>query len=288
MSTPPDARGQDPGHAQAAPPPHQDTRPLDGILIIDKPLGPTSMDICAKVRWKLRQGGAPKRVKVGHAGTLDPLATGVLVVLVGRATRLCDQLMATRKAYLTTIDLSCFSTTDDAEGEKTLVEISTPPTRAQIEAAIPRFVGTIMQSPPAFSAIKVGGRAAYKDARAGKPLDLPPRPVRIDAIGIVDYAFPLLTLNIDCGKGVYIRSLARDLGRHLGTGGTLAALRRTRVGEYSIEQARTMDSLPEKMVQSDLDTSPAPAAPLASGPSHDGVGGDPESEADEISQAEPG
>ncbi len=226
--------------------------PLNGLLIIDKPIGPTSMDICARVRTRLRRAGAPKRVKVGHAGTLDPLATGVLVVLVGKATRLSDRLMATRKGYLTTIDLSCFSTTDDAEGEKTPVEIASPPTRAQIDGAIPSFVGTIMQAPPAFSAIKVAGRAAYKDARAGRPLDLPARPVTITAIRVMDYTFPLLTLEIDCGKGVYIRSLARDLGRALGTGGTLAALRRTRVGDYTLENSRTMASLPDAMAQTDL------------------------------------
>jgi tRNA pseudouridine55 synthase len=241
----------------------EEPSPLNGILIVDKPIGPTSMDICSRVRWRLKRGGAPKRVKVGHAGTLDPLATGVLVVLVGKATRLCDRLMATRKGYLTTIDLSCFSTTDDAEGEKTMVEIVTPPSRADVEAAIPAFVGTIMQAPPAFSAIKVGGRAAYKDARAGKPMDLPPRPITINGIRVVSYEFPHLTLEIDCGKGVYIRSLARDLGRALNTGGMLSALRRTRVGEYTLEQSRTMDSLPDSMVQSDLMPPPLPEVPVA-------------------------
>jgi len=239
-------------------PSEEQAPPLNGILIIDKPIGPTSMDICARVRSRLRRGGAPKRVKVGHAGTLDPLATGVLVVLVGKATRLCDRLMATRKGYLTTVDLSCFSTTDDAEGERTIVEITSPPTREAVDAAIPAFIGTIMQAPPAFSAIKVGGRAAYKDARAGKPLSLPPRPITINNIRVVSYAFPQLTLEIDCGKGVYIRSLARDLGRMLRTGGMLSALRRTRVGEYTLDHSRTMDSLPDSMSQSDLMPPPPP------------------------------
>lgn len=223
-----------------------------GILVIDKPLGPTSMNICANIRWRLKRGGAPKRVKVGHGGTLDPLASGVLVILVGSCTRLCDQIMAGEKGYETTIDLSAFTDTDDAEGARTPVIVPTPPTREVIESVLPRFTGEILQTPPIYSAIHVDGQRAYDLARAGKSVELKPRPVQIQELRVLAYEWPKLTLLVRCGKGTYIRSLARDLGVALGTGGTLAALRRTRVGRFLIEDARTMASLPEVLTQADL------------------------------------
>ncbi|MFN0011044.1 MAG: tRNA pseudouridine(55) synthase TruB [Phycisphaerales bacterium] len=227
-----------------------------GLLLIDKPLGPTSMDVCRRVRRALVAAGAPKRVKVGHGGTLDPLATGLLVILVGKATPLCNQIMADAKTYLADVDLSAFSSTDDAEGEKTLVEIVPPrglPTAPELAAACAKFVGTIMQRPPAYSAIKVQGQRAYDMARAGNPQELPARPVRIDAISVVEYAWPRAVLAIECGKGVYIRSLARDLGGALGTGGMLAGLRRTRTGTFTVEKAMPLDALPRVLVQADLE-----------------------------------
>lgn len=224
-----------------------------GLLLVDKPLGPTSMDVCRRVRWRLVQGGAPKRVKVGHGGTLDPLATGLLVVMVGKATGLCERVMAGTKVYVAEIDLSCFSTTDDQEGEKTVVEVAPPPTREVVEAACVRFVGpAVMQAPPAFSAIKVEGRRAYDLARRGDELMLPARPVRIDRVEVLEFAWPLLTVEVECGKGTYIRSLARDIGKALGTGGCLASLRRTRVGRWRVQDAVGMDLLPERMGQGDL------------------------------------
>ncbi|MGD9690004.1 MAG: tRNA pseudouridine(55) synthase TruB [Phycisphaerales bacterium] len=223
-----------------------------GLLLIDKPRGPTSMDVCRVVKRALIAGGAPKKVKVGHGGTLDPLATGLLVVLIGRATRLCDSIMAGAKAYIADIDLSAFTPTDDAEGEREPVEVASPPTRAQIDAALPRFTGTIMQRPPVFSAMKVDGQRAYKLARKGREVELPPRPVRIDALRVLGYEWPRLSLHIDCGKGTYIRSLARDLGTALGTGGHLAGLCRTRIGQFTIEHARTLDALPAQLGQGDL------------------------------------
>jgi tRNA pseudouridine55 synthase len=223
------------------------------VLVIDKPLGPTSMDVCRRIRWRLVQGGAPKRVKVGHGGTLDPLATGVLVVMVGKATKLCESVMAGTKVYLTQIDLSCFSTTDDQEGEKTVVPVAAPPTLADVEQACARFVGeAVMQTPPAFSAMKIDGQRAYDMARRGEEVKLAARPVRIDRVDVKAYTWPLLTVEVECGKGTYIRSLARDIGGELGTGGCLTSLRRTRVGQWGIEQARHLASLPEKMDQSDL------------------------------------
>jgi len=226
-----------------------------GLLVIDKPLGKTSMQVCANVRARLRKGGSPKRIKVGHAGTLDPLATGVLVVLVGKATRLQDRVMAGRKGYTARVDLAHVSRTDDREGPVTPVACE-PAQRGLIEAALPRFTGTILQRPPAYSAMKIEGRRAYDLARKSETeADLPvlaERPVTIDAIEILDYDWPMLTLSIACAKGTYIRSLARDLGQTLGTGGMLDALVRTRVGRFTLDEARSLESLPGAMKQADL------------------------------------
>jgi tRNA pseudouridine55 synthase len=221
-------------------------------LVIDKSTGFTSMDVCAIVRGKLRKGGAPKRVKVGHGGTLDPAATGVLVVLVGRATKLCDTVMAGEKEYLAEVDLARTSTTDDAEGTITTVEVGTPPTRGRVEEACRGFVGVIQQTPPDFSAIHVGGRRAYDMAREGKVLKLAARAVTVAEVRVVEYQWPRLSLDIRCGKGVYIRSIARDLGRTLGTGGMLTALRRTRVGRFTIDMGRQLGALAPILTQSDL------------------------------------
>ncbi len=224
-----------------------------GLLIVDKPLGPSSMDVCRRVKAHLRRGGAPKRVKVGHGGTLDPLASGVVVVLVGRAaTRLSDRIMQGTKVYETTVDLSCTSTTDDAEGERTPVHLVKPPSLEEVRAACARWTGTVDQRPPAYSAIKVGGRRSYDLARKDQAVELAARPVRIDAIEIVRYDWPTLELLVTCGKGTYIRSLGRDIGGVMGAGGMLTALRRTRVGEFRLERAISMDALPDPLTQSDL------------------------------------
>lgn len=220
---------------------------IEGVLVIDKPLGLSSMQVCAIVRGKLRAGGAPKRVKVGHGGTLDPLASGVLVVLVGRATKRCDQVMAGVKGYETTIDLSRLSSTDDLEGEMTDVGVASPPNAEQVRAACERWIGDVMQAPPAYSAIKVNGQRAYKMARRGEEVKLDARPIRIDSIEVLSYEWPMLTVRVVCGKGTYIRSLGRDIGSEMGVGGVLTALRRTRVGRFTIEQAVTLESLPDPM-----------------------------------------
>lgn len=224
-----------------------------GLLIVDKPEGPTSMHVCRVVKAKLRRGGAAKSVKVGHGGTLDPLATGVVVVLVGRAaTRLCDEVMAGEKRYIAEVDLGHRSTTDDREGELTEISVLRAPTREEVEAACARFVGTIEQRPPAHSAVWVDGKRAYKLARAGEAPEMKARPVEVHEIGVVEYEFPRLVLDVRCGKGTYIRSLARDIGLALGTGGMLARLRRTAVGGFRIEDAVGLEALPEPMGQGDL------------------------------------
>ena len=227
---------------------------LNGVVVIDKPLGWTSADVCRFLRR--RTGGA----KVGHAGTLDPLATGVLVCCLGRATKAVPRIMDGAKRYEATVDLTAFSTTDDAEGELTPAETAAPPAIEAIEGALAdRFTGVIEQRPPAFSAIKVDGRRAYRAARAGEAPELAPRPVRIDSIRAVAYAWPELRLDIRCGKGTYIRSIARDLGAALGTGGYLTALRRTEVGPFTEDGAVTPDDLPEEIGPGDLlDPGPAP------------------------------
>ncbi|MEO1584263.1 MAG: tRNA pseudouridine(55) synthase TruB [Planctomycetota bacterium] len=226
-----------------------------GLLVIDKPLGKTSMQVCAAVRARLRAAGAPKRIKVGHAGTLDPLATGVLVVLVGKATKQQDRYMAGRKGYVAGVDLAHVSRTDDAEGPVEAVECA-PVTREQIERALPGFTGTIEQRPPAYSAMKLGGRRAYALARQAETADemptLEPRPVVIESLEVLAFDWPVVTLAIGCGKGTYIRSLARDLGVELGVGGMLRSLRRTRVGGFTLDDAVTLDDLPDRITQGDL------------------------------------
>jgi tRNA pseudouridine55 synthase len=223
-----------------------------GILVIDKSIGYTSMDVCARIRGKLRRGGAPKRIKVGHGGTLDPMATGVLVVLVGKATPLCNTIMEGEKIYEATIDLSAVSNTDDAEG---LIEDVIPeriPSVEQIRSAAATFVGNIMQVPPAFSALNIAGRRAYDIAREGGEVKLAARQVWVRSFEILTYEWPLVNARITSGKGVYIRSLARDIGKHLNCGGMLRALRRTQVGRFRIEDACMIDDLADKMTQADL------------------------------------
>lgn len=223
-----------------------------GLLVMDKETGYTSMDVCAIVRSRLKRGGAPKRVKVGHAGTLDPAATGVLLILIGSSTRLVDRFMATRKRYIAEVDLSCTSTTDDREGATTQVPVLTPPGREAIDVALARFIGAIQQVPPAFSAIHIDGQRAYALAREGKAVEIPARPVVVYAISVVAYAFPKLVLDIACGKGTYIRSIARDLGPVLGTGGLLAGLQRTEVGDFTLEMSARLADVPDPLLQEHL------------------------------------
>ncbi len=223
-----------------------------GLLIVDKDYGTTSMTVCPIIKKGLIQGGALKRIKVGQGGTLDPLATGVLVVLVGKATKLCERVMAGAKCYDAEIDLSHVSTTDDREGVLTPVAVADPPSRSQVELACAKFIGVISQKPPIYSALQIGGRRAYHLAREGKIDELPAREVRIDALAVTAYEFPTLTIRVDCGKGVYIRSLARDIGLALETGGMLAALRRTRVGHFTIERSQPVRSFLRPLRQEDL------------------------------------
>lgn len=219
---------------------------LAGLLVVDKPLRMSSARAVAIVK---RRAG---RAKTGHAGTLDPLATGVLVLGIGRATRLLGQFMDAEKRYRTTVDLTAFTTTDDLEGERTEVAIDTPPTPAEVAAALGRFVGRIMQRPPAHSAIKIGGRRSYALARAGKAVEPEPREVTIHHVELLRYDWPRIEIDVRCAKGVYIRSLARDIGVVLKTGGHCVELRRTGVGPFLEAEATAPDDLPAELRQSDL------------------------------------
>jgi tRNA pseudouridine55 synthase len=212
---------------------------LNGILNLDKPLGWSSAKVCNTVR-RLSSGA-----KVGHAGTLDPLATGVLVVCLGTATKRIAGFMDASKSYRAEIDLSAFSTTDDAEGDRTPVDVGVVPSESRIREVLDEgFVGEIEQAPPLYSAVKIDGHRAYKLARAGTEFQTRTKMVRVDSITIDAYSWPQLVLTIDCGKGTYIRSIARDLGKALGTGGMLTGLIRTRVGEHTVEKAMSVDDLP--------------------------------------------
>ncbi|MEM9022058.1 MAG: tRNA pseudouridine(55) synthase TruB [Planctomycetota bacterium] len=225
---------------------------LCGVLVVDKPLGWSSMHVCRVVRRAVQRGRG--RHKVGHAGTLDPLATGVVVVCIGKATKQVNRLMDQAKVYKTTIDLSAFTATDDAEleDEREEVAVEVPPTRQEIEQALGGMTGTVMQTPPAYSAIHVQGRRAYQAARAGESVELQPRPVRIDAMQVLAYTWPTLGLRITCGKGTYIRSIARDLGKALGTGGYLTALRRTASGRLNVAMATPVERFEGRLEQRDL------------------------------------
>lgn len=200
------------------------------ILPIDKPAGWTSFDVVAKLR------GGLKWKKVGHAGTLDPAATGLLIVLMGDCTSASDEFMALGKSYLGTIRLGITTESDDLDG-KVLGERAVNWDIKKIKEFIEAQQGEIMQRPPAVSAIKVEGKRSYKQVQRGQSVELEARSVRIDRMNIVSLDKPDITFDMDCSKGTYVRSIARDLGEWLGCGGALAALRRTRIGSYSVDNA---------------------------------------------------
>lgn len=210
------------------------------ILAIYKLKGPTSNQLLTQVK---KITGIKK---VGHAGTLDPLASGVLVVALGRqSTKKISEMVKKEKEYIAKIKLGSNSTTDDEEGEKTDWEIKKIPTLIGIKKIIKKFVGKISQVPPIYSAIKISGQEAYKLARKGKTVELKPREVEIKSIKLLNYHWPFLEIQVVTGPGVYIRSLARDLGRDLNTGGYLKELERTRVGDFTKDQAVELSKLKE-------------------------------------------
>jgi tRNA pseudouridine55 synthase len=212
---------------------------MPGLLLLDKPAGWTSFDVVNYVRRMVAtaEGKKPKSIKVGHTGTLDPFATGLLVLLVGKEyTRRAAQFSKLDKTYELTMRLGQVSSTGDPEGEITTVSDTTPDLQA-LQEALEKFSGPIMQVPPAYSAIKVGGQRAYKLARAGREVTLQPRPATIHRLTVIDYTYPEARLIAEVSSGTYIRTLVEDLGRALGTGAYTTQLRRVTVGPYGIGQA---------------------------------------------------
>jgi tRNA pseudouridine55 synthase len=216
---------------------------MDLILAINKPVGPTSHDIVQQVR---RLTGERR---VGHAGTLDPLASGVLVIGIGKATKQLNQHQQTEKEYEARIRLGSVSTTDDNEGSKMTCLVLKPPSLNLIGNIVKEFTGDIWQKPPLYSALKVGGRSAYKYARAKQKVDLPPRKVVIHQIEVVAYEWPDLEIRVVTGPGVYIRSLAKDIGFKLEVGGYLAGLIRTRVGQWTLAKTTSEADLAGRLKQ---------------------------------------
>ncbi len=209
---------------------------MDGLLVVDKPAGLTSHDVVDRLRRRWR---VPR---MGHGGTLDPMATGVLLILVGRATKSADTLLGLDKAYDATVTLGVTTDTQDTEG-RVLAQRPVPPlTRDEVDAACAPFRGEIEQLVPAYSAVRFGGRRGYELARAGEPVPEKRRLVHV-ALDVLEVAGDRVTLAVTCSKGTYVRTLAHDLGQALGCGGALSALRRTRVGPWSLAEARTLAAL---------------------------------------------
>lgn len=210
---------------------------MEGLVVLDKPLGLTSARALDRVRTVTRQR------KSGHAGTLDPLATGVLLICLGRATKLVEKIMDQPKVYRTTVRLDQTSDSFDLECETRTAEVLRPPTLDEVRNALSRFEGWTSQVPPNTSAVKIKGVPAYRRHARGQAIQLTPRPARIDWIHVHRYQWPELDIEIGCGRGVYVRSLVRDLGLALGVGGCLTALRRVRIGPFSLENAHTVEQL---------------------------------------------
>lgn len=221
----------------------------DGVLLVDKPVGWTSFDVVAKIRSQIRseykaRGEKPtkRQLKVGHAGTLDPFATGLLVILLGEATKQAEVFLKLDKQYEATIRLGQVSSTGDPEGELSELKPGQPSIET-VEAVLKQFVGEITQVPPSYSAIKVNGVRAYKLAREGKDVEIPERRVIIHSLELLDYRYPDLKIRTHVGSGTYIRTLAEDIGNELGVGGYCLALRRVKVGDWVIEDAKNIEEV---------------------------------------------
>ncbi|MCQ0023436.1 tRNA pseudouridine(55) synthase TruB [Streptomyces somaliensis DSM 40738] len=238
--------------------------PGDGLVIVDKPSGFTSHDVVAKMR------GIARTRRVGHAGTLDPMATGVLVLGVERATKLLGHLALTEKEYLGTVRLGQNTVTDDAEGGITSSTDASGVTRESVDAAVAGLTGDIMQVPSKVSAIKIDGRRSYARVRGGEEFDIPARPVTVSRFTVHDMRHAVaddgtrvvdLVVSVVCSSGTYVRALARDVGAGLGVGGHLTALRRTRVGPYGLDAAHTLDQLQERLTVMPIAEAAAAAFP---------------------------
>jgi len=229
---------------------------LHGWIILDKPVGLGSTQAVSAVKRMLREAGEPK-TRVGHGGTLDQLASGVLPIALGEATKLAGRMLEATKAYEFTVKFGAETDTLDAEGE-VVATSDVSPTRSDIEAALPRFTGEIAQVPPVYSALKIGGKRASDRARAGEAVEIKPRTVTIEALRVLSMNRDEITLAATVSKGTYIRSLARDIARALGTVGHISYLRRTRAGPFAIEQAISLDFLQSAAKARQLDGAVVP------------------------------
>lgn len=227
--------------------------PIAGeVLYVDKPLHWTSFYAVKRIRGVLNKRLGVKNLKVGHAGTLDPLATGVLILCTGRATKRIDELQAHVKEYVATLQLGATTPSFDLETEVDATYPWEHVTREDVERVLQEnFTGSIEQVPPAFSACKVDGKRAYKMARKGREVELKAKTLVIDEIELLEFAPPSLTIRVVCSKGTYIRALARDIGEALGSGAHLTALRRTRVGDVRVEQCSSVEAAVERLMEAD-------------------------------------
>jgi tRNA pseudouridine55 synthase len=210
----------------------------DGIILIDKPAGLTSFGVVARIRRVLTQQ-AQKKVKVGHTGTLDPFATGLMILVVGKECKKAELYSKLDKVYEATFRLGQTSTTGDPEGEITTVS-NQEPTQAEVEKVLTSFEGEITQRPPIFSAIKVGGQRAYKLARDGKEVEIPTRQVTVYSLELLDYSYPEVKIRVHVSSGTYVRTLAEDIGSTLGTGAYCTELRRTKIADWSIDDDQSL------------------------------------------------
>jgi len=217
---------------------------LEGeILYVAKPLNWTSFNLVSKVRWKLKKSLKIKKLKVGHAGTLDPLATGVMIICTGKATKQIETFQYQTKEYIATLELGATTPSFDLELPMDGTFPTKHITKELVDEIIPKFLGEIWQVPPAYSAVKVDGKRAYDYAREGQEVELKPKLLVIDEIEVLDFTLPILKIRVVCSKGTYIRALARDIGLALSSGAHLIALERTRIGEVHLEDCWQIDDL---------------------------------------------
>ena len=222
-------------------------------MAFDKPYRWTSFDVVGKVRWLICRRLKVKKLKVGHAGTLDPLATGVLIVCTGRATKRIEELQSGTKEYYATIRLGATTPSYDLEKPIDATYPTEHITREMVEQVLERFKGKIEQVPPTFSACKVDGKRAYEMARKGNEVELKPKTLVIDEIELTECNLPDITIRVVCSKGTYIRALARDIGEALQSGGHLTALRRTRVGQYKVEDCLNPEKFSELLDAAEIE-----------------------------------
>ncbi len=217
------------------------------VLYVAKPLHWTSFNLVSKLRWKLQKTLQLKKLKVGHAGTLDPLATGVMIICTGKSTKLIESFQYQTKEYIATLELGATTPSFDLELPVDATFPTEHITRELVDKVIPHFVGEISQIPPAYSAVKVDGKRAYDYARDGQEVELKPKLLVIDEIEILDFTLPVLKIKVVCSKGTYIRALARDIGVALGSGAHLIALERTRIGDVKLEDCWQIEDLVEHL-----------------------------------------